>query len=365
MNGVSGEVATRRKRRTGAVRPGEGPPRPLTVDAMSDQDQVVLEPAADGLPADPAPTRPSPARRLTRAVFLLAALGACGWLIWHTRHDFVAALTDVSVGSLALAFGAVLVGSAVPVFGWRLLMSDVGSGVPLAAGGRIYFVSQLGKYIPGSVWSVLAQVELSREFKVPVRRAGTVALLNLFLAAVGAVVVVAVALPFSTDELRHGYWWLALLLPPMLALVHPKAIGWWSRTAFRLLRREPEPIQLSGGAVVGSLGWMVLAWVCYGLQLYVLVAAAAPGGAGVGLSTALQCMGVFSLAWVAGLLFVVLPAGAGVREVILVVGLSSVLPSGAALAVALLSRILLTLVDLLLAGGAASYYRLQRRSVGL
>jgi glycosyltransferase 2 family protein len=332
---------------------------------MSDQDQVVLEPAADGLPADRTPTRPSPVRRLIRAVFLLAALGACGWLVWRTRHDFLSALTDVSVAALALALVAVLAAAVVPVFGWRLLMSALGSDIPLAASARIYFVSQLGKYIPGSVWSVLAQVELSREFKVPVRRAGTVALLNLFLAAVGAVVVVAVALPFSTHELRHGYWWLALLLPPMLALVHPKVIGWWSRLLFRLLRREPEPMRLSGGAVVGSLGWMVLAWICYGLQFYVLVVAAAPADAPIGLPVALQCMGVFALAWVAGMLVVVLPAGAGVREVILVVGLSTVLPSGTALAVALISRVLLTLGDLLLAGLGAGYYRLQRRPVAL
>jgi uncharacterized membrane protein YbhN (UPF0104 family) len=68
-------------------------------------------------------------------------------------------------------------------------------------------------------------------------------------------------------------------------------------------------------------------------------------------------MGIFGLAWVAGLLFVVVPAGAGVREVILVVGLASVLSSGAALAVALLSRVLLTVTDLVLAGAAVAAYR--------
>jgi uncharacterized membrane protein YbhN (UPF0104 family) len=330
---------------------------------MSDQDRVAAPETAEGPPEGAPPPRSSPVRRLLRAAFLLAALGACGWLIWRTREDFVAALSDVSAGSLVLAFAAVVVGGVVPMFAWRVLLADLGSSVPLTASARIYFVSQLGKYIPGSVWSVLAQVELSREFSVPVRRSGSVALLNLFTAAVSAVLLVAVTLPFSTEALREDYWWVVLLLPPLLVLIHPAVIRWWSGLLFRLLRRDPEPVRLSMGALVLSIGWMVLAWVCYGLQMYVLVADAAPAGAPTGLPVALQCMGVFALAWVAGLLFVVVPAGAGVREVIIVVGLASVLPSGAALVVALLSRVLLTVTDLVLAGTAATRYRLQRSRV--
>ena len=295
-----------------------------------------------------------------RVVFLLVALGGCGWLIWRTREDFLAALGDVSPGSLMLAFVAVVVAGFVPMFGWRVLLADLGSAVPLTASARIYFVAQLGKYIPGSVWSVLAQVELSREFAVPARRSGTVALLSLFTAAVGAVVVVAVTLPFSTDAVREDYWWVALLLLPLLALVHPAAIEWWSRQLFRLLRQNPEPMRLSTPALAWSIGWMILAWGFYGIQMYLLVADAAPNGAPAGLPVALQCMGVFALAWVAGLIFVFVPAGAGIREVIIVVGLASVLPSGAALAVALISRVLLTITDLLLAGIAAAQYRMQR-----
>src|SRR3712207_7672039 len=45
-----------------------------------------------------------------------------------------------------------------------------------------------------------------------------------------------------------------------------------------------------------------------------------------------------SLAWVAGFLVVVAPAGAGVREAALVLGFAAVLPTGAVLLIAVLSR---------------------------
>jgi uncharacterized membrane protein YbhN (UPF0104 family) len=221
-------------------------------------------------------------------------------------------------------------------------------------------VSQLGKYIPGSVWTILAQVELAREYRVPVRRSGAVALLALVTALFSALLVVALALPFSTASLRREYWWVVLLLPPLLVLLHPAVVEWWSGLLFRLLRRPAEPVRLQVGAVVQSVGWMLAAWVLYGPHLYWLVEGAAPAGAEIGIETLAQCLGIFALAWVVGFLLVFLPAGAGARELVLVIGLASVLPSGAALAVALVSRVLLTAADLLLAVLAIVRYRVLR-----
>jgi hypothetical protein len=35
---------------------------------------------------------------------------------------------------------------------------------------RILFLGQLGKYLPGSVWPVLAQMELGKTYRVPRHR---------------------------------------------------------------------------------------------------------------------------------------------------------------------------------------------------
>src|SRR4029079_6419948 len=57
--------------------------------------------------------------------------------------------------------------------------------------------------------------------------------------------------------------------------------------------------------------------------------------------------GAFAAAWCAGFLVVVVPTGAGTREAVLTLALASLLPGGpaAALTVAVLSRLLLTLAD--------------------
>ena len=325
------------------------------VGAMTEEERVDQGAAS----TEPPTTRAGLIRRFARAAFLVGAVVACAVVVWRTRRQFLTALSGVSAGPLLLALVAAVLAGVLPMLVWRVLIADLGSSLPLGASARIYFVSALGKYIPGSVWTFVAQVELAREHRVPVRRSGSVALLTIITAAASAAILVAVTLPFSTESLRRDYWWVVLILPPTLVLLHPAAVRWWSRLLFRVVRRPADSLALSGRALAISVGWMVLSWILYGVQMYALVADAAPSGAPLGVRTALQCTGVFALAWVAGLLFFIVPAGAGVREVIIVVGLASVLPSGAALAVALLSRAVLIITDLLLAGAAVLGYRLR------
>jgi glycosyltransferase 2 family protein len=88
----------------------------------------------------------------------------------------------------------------------------------------------------------------------------------------------------------------------------------------------------------------VAAWILFGLHAWLL---AAPLGADV--ADVPLVVGSFALAYVAGLLLVPLPAGAGVREGVLVACLSGSLGASGALTVALLSRLLLVVADLALA----------------
>ncbi len=74
-------------------------------------------------------------------------------------------------------------------------------------------------------------------------------------------------------------------------------------------------------------------------------------------TTALLALGGFAFAWSVGFLVVFVPAGAGVRDVLLVALLSPVIGVGGGTAVALVSRVLTTAGDMLAAGVAAGYFR--------
>ena len=70
------------------------------------------------------------------------------------------------------------------VAGWR--------GAPAA---RLFFVAQLGKYLPGSVWPVVAQMRMGRELGIPRQRTALAFLLTLGLSVLVGMLVGLSALP--------------------------------------------------------------------------------------------------------------------------------------------------------------------------
>ncbi|MGJ0223704.1 hypothetical protein ACQUZK_09915, partial [Streptococcus pyogenes] len=85
-----------------------------------------------------------------------------------------------------------------------------------------------------------------------------------------------------------------------------------------------------------SAAWALVMWVAFGAHAWVLAAGLVDDGPRLALTVA----GAFALAWVVGFLVVLAPAGAGPREVALVLLTASVLDAPDALVLALVSRAL-------------------------
>jgi uncharacterized membrane protein YbhN (UPF0104 family) len=294
-----------------------------------------------------------PARRILRLAFLVAAVGGCLATLVAEREQVAAALGRLEPPSILLAAGLVVPATVLTMLSWRALVADLGSGLPLPAAARIFFLAQLGKYLPGSVWPMVAQVDLGRDYRVPAARSATAAVVSLGVAVTVGLAVAAMTLPVSTPATFRLYWWAFATIPIFVALLHPRVINPLLAWLFRLARRDVPAQRLPMRGVGRAAAWMGLAWLCYGLQIAILVRDLG----GTGPAAAVGAIGAFALAWVVGFLLVVAPAGAGVREAVLVLALSPVLPAAGALLVALVSRLLLTAADLMLAGMAVGMAR--------
>jgi uncharacterized membrane protein YbhN (UPF0104 family) len=160
-----------------------------------------------------------------------------------------------------------------------------------------------------------------------------------------------VTLPFVARS--TPYLWAFLAAPVLLACLHPRVLNALLGRLLRLAKRPPLDHPLTARALATALAWSFGTWVFYGLQIWLLATRlGAPRGTG-----ALLAIGGFAFAWSVGFVAVFAPAGAGVREVLLIALLGPVLNVGAATAVVLVSRALTTVGDLLAAALAAGYFR--------
>ncbi len=268
---------------------------------------------------------------------------------WHTLHD-------VAWESSLLSLVTLVVAILVSTWGWQAMVEDLGKPIGFARGAQICLVGSLGKYVPGSVWAYLLQMELGRKAGLARSRIFTASLIQVGVGIVSALIVSLLAAPAVFSNSPHAMW-LFVLIPLGLAMLHPKILTWGTSLVLRILRRPPLEHPL-GWKVIGKVfGAAVAAWALQGVHLWLLAnSVGAPG-----LSGFILCVGAMAVAMTVGMFAFILPSGMGVREVAQVAVLTaSGLTVGQATAFALASRVMFTVADLLTAGGAAIAARASR-----
>src|SRR5664279_2138333 len=164
--------------------------------------------------------------------------------------------------ALVAALALMLLGLVPTVAAWRILLSDLGSTLPWSAAGGVFFVGQLGKYLPGSLWVVLAQSDLASRHGVPRRRTAVVGLVQVGISIVVGLALGVLAVPAFVSSGQNRIWLLSLIaLPVGAAILHPPNLNRLVAFGLRVLRREPLEHDFSRRAVAGPAGASVVAWV--------------------------------------------------------------------------------------------------------
>lgn len=224
---------------------------------------------------------------------------------------------------------------------WRIVLRAIsGHELRFSAAYRILTLANLGKYIPGKIWTVSGMVYLVGLEGVPAKPAlVSSALHQAFTLIPGAA--------FATSILGIGIWgtvspWaVGIGMALGILLLYPPLFRWMMNLALRVFGREPITFELSFARAFGLFWFYVAAWVLYGASFWCM-------NAGIGLPDApfWPVSAAYCAAYIVGFVALFAPGGLGVREGVLAVVLAPYLPAGLAVAVAVVSRFWMTLVEL-------------------
>jgi glycosyltransferase 2 family protein len=283
-----------------------------------------------------------------RVGFMVVVLGLLAVALVDQGTVLREQVRELSLPVVALAFVAGVGGLCCSLMVWRSALADLGSRLRIRDAVGIMFIGQLAKYVPGSVWPVLAQMELGADHGVPRGRSAVSVVLSSGVMICTGGLVAVLTLPFAAGGAAGRYLWVVVVVPVGAALLYPPVLNRLLNRLLRLLRRPPLHQELSLRGIAVTTGWALLCWTLNGAMTYVLLDRLG----GHGGEAALLAIGGYALAWVAGFLFVIAPAGAGIREAVLIAVLTTQLTTAAALTVALVSRALGVMADAL-AGAVA------------
>lgn len=297
---------------------------------------------------------------IARGLFLAAAVAFGAWGLRQRGAEIGSALGQTDPARVLAACLAVLAGLWLTGVVWRRILSACGHAVPRREGAAIFFVGQLGKYIPGSVWALGAQADMARALGVPPRTTVAAGLLFLWVHVATAIPTAAILadLPSSVSPVEP--WLLVAATLVALAAVAPSVLAWIGG----LLARAPAALRFTWYDAGAFVGIMALVWLLYGVATALVVPPGALSDAGGPLVVTPSCIGAFALSYIVGVLVVLAPAGVGVREVALIALLAPALGLPAAAATALLIRAVHTVCDFCMAGITWSLARGRRRPSG-
>lgn len=266
-------------------------------------------------------------RQWLEIAWLVLVFGAVALYIGTNFNDIMTQLRQVSLVGLILSFGALVIARLLLPL---IALHSVATVHAQPTYRRMFYVtsvSQLGKYLPGSIWQFVGKAALYQADGLSVGRSVQALVLeNLWLLSAAGFVGVC----FLLVALADG----------MAILATAGILGAWIAVIYLTLRRYPEMNTLSDIATLWAS--QAVLWVFFGSSLWLLMASQ------VGVVNLPLLLGSFCISFIVGFIVVIAPGGIGVREAVLVALLATILPADEVLIFAGVHRFLWILAELLM-----------------
>jgi len=277
------------------------------------------------------------------AVLVFAAHSlATQWAKLETRLPHVQFQWQWIVGATAI----VLITYALLIEGWRRVLVAWDSHLPFSDAARIWFLSNLGKYVPGNIWSLTAMGVMARRRGLSaMAAAGSSVIMQTVSLATGTAIVMVTGAKLLGQPLLVG---ASVLILVAALLAAPRFLPPVTRWIGGLIGRDITPPTVPATSIWIAALTSTLSWLFYGIAFALFV----HGVLGSAKGELSSYIAVYTAAYILGFISPIAPAGLGVREFTLAafmtqLGLAN--EADAAL-VAIGARLWLTIVELVPSG---------------
>jgi hypothetical protein len=276
---------------------------------------------------------------------LAVVLLACWFAIRNNLHDLSDALARLTLLDIVVMGVLGVVATVAGYRSWRTVLVGLHADMPHHDARSMFFCSQIGKYLPGSVWPALIQTEIGARHRVP-RPSVLLAYLVALVASLSAAATMSLALLaaprsgwLAVGAIGAGVGGVTLLGVLVVPGGAQRFLTWVSQR-----RKLSTTLTIDRGNGQRSYGYALVAWAALCSQGVWLAARLTPHHVA---GTALVAVaGATAFSWSCGFLALPVPAGAGIREAIFTFALAESLGRPTAIAVAVVTRLTSVAVDL-------------------
>ncbi len=227
--------------------------------------------------------------------------------------------------------------------GWLLILRTLKENLPANRHYSIYFYPKLTTYAPGGIWFILGRIHLAEKSGVPkIKTLVSLGLELIFVVASGNILFLFSHFYNGKFNILLTFFSLFLFLLSILFLSPPVFNGILN-FVLKLGREKPLGKKIKFKEILIILLLHLLYWVLGGISFYILIRSIyfIP----LTLKMIVTLIGIFSVAWIVGILVPFVAGGLGVTEVIMLGLLSVIFPLSIASLVPILNRVVSIISD--------------------
>lgn len=270
---------------------------------------------------------------------ILFAVAVLGLLLYREKDALLNYSWRIRPEVVAVSFLLYFIDLLLVVWAWALIMRSLGSKVNFWQHFRSFSIANIAKRLPGTVWYVIWRGEIYKQDGLPVKLTALASGVELAVSVFGGVFAsILFAIPILS-KYPAGTAALAALFMLCLILLHP-------RTLAKILKLLKSDIQyFSYKRILEWIGIYFIAWVLGGVFLFSV--------ANIVYTIDLQhlgyVIGTWSVIGISSFLLFFLPSNMGFNEIGISLLLSILMPSSFAVIIAVFSRIIILIYEIVLA----------------
>ena len=289
-----------------------------------------------------------------RKILLIVVFMAVIWFVWHNIEGIAAFKFRFDWRYSALGFFSVVATYLASFIIWRKIAKSLGLSAPILTEGSAWFLSQLGKYVPGKIALLLVRLDAYRGYS---KRKVTIATGIEYIAYLASVCLL-ILISFAFMNMPSFIRWFAVIGAIGLPIcLWPPLCRRIINGLFKLIKVEPVEVMLPYRLVLQFVSAYTLCGLLNGLGIFFVL----NSFSALSVKYYLTITGAYQVASLIGIAAIFAPAGLGVREGVLFLLLPAFIPKPAVIAGAITMRLIVTFTEILLTAGFVTAKKYQGR----
>lgn len=257
--------------------------------------------------------------------------------------------TPAAIGLVFGALGASLLRRLAGGLRWAWvvnLFKVQGDPIPLRDSLRVYFITNLGTYLPGTYWFIPARMAMNSRHGMTAMQTGISTVFEHLLLVLSGALLGLLGLELVAKVLGvsvASFWWIAVVIVFGLMSIHPISMRFLMNLLAKVLRKPLGEYSVGYPTTFLHLLWSVLIWLLGSLALLLLAMVFVPTLTFMELPV---FSAIFAVSWLIGFFTPFAPSGIGIREGVMGIAFGVMgIPVGAGVIIAMLSRLLIVAED--------------------